>query len=381
MRIGINGWFLRHPNTGIGQYMQNLLKNIDSISNHHEYILYIDDSTERLPLSEKFTYISVKHPYATLHKDLKKTFWEQHVIYKLVKQHNLDFLHIPYFAPPIKKQLPVVMTIHDASPLRFSWKNMGRIGAYDKLYRTLFFSNLKKADKIIVVSQFLKEELLDLTSLPGEKITVIPISAHENYKPINNKEEIHHRIEKYNIRKEYIFCVGDPSYRKNMFAVMDTYCALPEEVKNKYNLVICGGTKFLQKYQDYAAKDSEGRIQHIGYATPDGDLPYLYNGAKLFVFPSRYEGFGIPPLEAMKCGIPVIANNSSNIKAVVGDAGLLINTENTQEFCDAIVKVLSNSDLHRKMSNKELERAKQFSWEKAAKATLQIYEEMRNITL
>jgi glycosyltransferase involved in cell wall biosynthesis len=377
MRIGINGWFLRFQNTGIGQYMRSLLKNLDSLRNDHEYLLFVDESTEQIPLTEKFKYIQVEHPYRFLHKDVKKTFWEQHVLYTAVKNHSLDFLHIPYFAPPILKRMPVVMTIHDSSPLRFSLKNMGRVGVYDKLYRELFFSRIKKADEVIVVSAFLKTELLDLIEINADKITVIPISASEEYRPIEKRDEIKRRIENYGITKKYIFCVGDPSYNKNLFAVMDAYCSLPEEMKKQYDLVICGGSKYSNKYQTYASQEPDNRIKQIGYATSDGDLPYLYNGAELFVFPSRYEGFGIPPLEAMKCGVPVICNNSSNLKAVVADAGMLIDTENAEEMCAAIIKVLSDSGLQKKMSEKELERAAQFSWKKTAEETVKVYEKMR----
>jgi len=373
MKIGINAWFLRFPDTGIGQYMRGLLQHLDRIDSENEYFLFTDSRAQKPPLSEKFTTVHVDDPAGFLHKSLKKTLWEQYAFPRAVKKIDPDVLHIPYFAPPVRKARPYVITIHDASPLRFSWRNMGRSGFYDKLYRELLFSKINGAERIMVVSQFVKDELTDLIHTPEEKIDVIRIGTADEYRVIDDTEEIAARTGKYAITGKYIFSLAEYSYRKNLYALLQAYFLLPENIKDEYALIICGSARYSKKYRRLAAQEPGDRIKLIGFASSGGDLPYLYNGAEIFVFPSRYEGFGIPPLEAMKCGIPVICNGYSSTKEVVDGAGMLVDTQNPRELSAAMLRALTDGGLRADLAKRGLERAALFDWKEAAARVLAVY--------
>ncbi len=373
MRIGVGGWFLRVPNVGLGQYLITLLKGIDKLDNNNEYFLYVDKEAVDIKLSEKFKKINVKHPVEFLHKDIKKTLWEQYALPGAFKKEELDFIHIPYFAPIFRPPKTEIVSVLDVSPLRFTIKNMGKTGFYDKYYRELFFPLLKKAKLIIVCSHFLKREFSELTDISQDKIEVVHLCSADEYKVIDDADEIEKRITKYGINKKYIFSISEASYRKNLKSLTDAYMGLDEKIKEEYDLVICGSAKYSKKFQDIALMEPKNRIKLIGYASSDGDLPYLYNGADLFVFPSRYEGFGIPPLEAMKCGIPLVSNNITAIPEVVGDAGILVDTTDSEQIKNAVTKVLKDRALYDDLKEKGLERAKGFSIDRQAKETIEIY--------
>ena len=179
---------------------------------------------------------------------------------------------------------------------------------------------------------------------------------------------------RYKINRDYILFVGTLEPRKNITNIIRAYNMLPHHLKYNHLLVICGkkGWYYEEIFRTVEELNLEDNVIFTGYV-PDKDVPLLMNGAKVFVYPSFYEGFGLPPLEAMACGTPVISSNVSSIPEVVGNAGILVNPNNVEELSDAIVRVVSNEELRAQLSEKGLRQANKFSWRATVEKTVEVY--------
>jgi glycosyltransferase involved in cell wall biosynthesis len=374
MRIGINGWFLRFPGTGIGQYLVNLLDNINIIDNQNEYILFIDEKAKDIKLSEKFTKIILEHPVKFLHKDLKKTVWEQIVLPRNVKKYDIDLLHIPYFAPISKKLCKTVVTILDIAPLVFPLRILGKNGFYDRYYSKIVTPFLKKVDYIITISEYSKKEIIKYLNIDESRIKVINLAVGDEFKVIEDKDSVISFLKKYQIEPGYIFYLGDGGYRKNVMALVKSYISLNKELKNKYKLVIAGNAANSKEVKEIAEGENEN-IKLVGMVDSQ-DRPFFYNGAFLFVFPTIYEGFGLPPLEAMKCGVPVISSIYTSIPEVVGDAGILVPTNDYLSIKKAMEDIIGDNTLRKTLIEKGLIQSQKFSLKKSSEETLNLYKDI-----
>ena len=202
---------------------------------------------------------------------------------------------------------------------------------------------------------------------PDAVSIVHPAVDHNIYKP-RSRQETDTIKKKYSINGSYILYAGTLEPRKNILGILNAYEVLPDSLKNNLHLVLAGGKGW--KAEEISSKlhqliSSGEKIIHTGYV-PDEDLPPLYSGASLFVYPSFYEGFGMPPLEAMACGVPVITSNNSSLPEVVSDAGIVIDANDTEELTKNIEKILRNPKLAKDLAKKGLEQAKKFTWENSA---------------
>jgi len=233
-----------------------------------------------------------------------------------------------------------------------------------------------QADRIIAISQNTKKDLVEYFNVGDDRIAVIPLAAREEFHPRPMGEVKAFVAKRWGLDKPYLLSVGTVEPRKNLRHLIRVYCGLPEELRNRYPLVIAGGGGWLSSdiHQWIAEMGAQSSIHFLGYV-PASDLPWLYCGATCFVYPSLYEGFGLPALEAMASGIPVITSNTSSLPEVVGDAGLLIDPRSEKELGSAMCKVLSDPGLRQAMSGRGLDRAREFSWEKTAMETLKVYGE------
>lgn len=374
MRIGINGWFLRFPGTGIGQYLVNLLINLDIVDNQNEYIIFIDEDAKDINLSKKFTKIILKHPVKFLHKDLKKTLWEQIVLPGNVKEYDIDLLHIPYFAPFSKKLCKTIVTILDIAPLVFSLKILGKNGFYDRYYSKIITPFLKKVDYIITISEYSKKEIVEYLNVDENRIKVINLAVGDDFKVIEDKDSVIGFLKKYQIEPGYIFYLGDGGYRKNVSALVKAYISLEKEFKNQHKLVIAGNAANSKEVKRIAEGENEN-IKLIGMVNPR-DRPFFYNGAFLFVFPTIYEGFGLPPLEAMKCGVPVISSPYTSIPEVMGDAGILVHTNDYLSIKKAMEDIIKNDALRKTLIEKGFVQSQKFSLKKSSEETLNLYRDV-----
>ena len=233
--------------------------------------------------------------------------------------------------------------------------------------------SIAKCDHIITISENSKREIIEEFNVPEEKITIAqPAVDHGRFKPAN-EEELAQVRKKYELPEQYLLYVGTIEPRKNLLGLLEAYEKLPAKLRGEYPLVMTGGRGWLEgEIVDRISRlKGRGEALTTGYVY-DEDLPAIYSGARLFVFPSFYEGWGMPPLEAMACGTPVITSNTSSLPEVVGDTALMIDPNRPEELTNAMKQVLSDEELRQEMIRQGFKQAKRFSWEKSARKLLTV---------
>ena len=246
------------------------------------------------------------------------------------------------------------------------------------MYRALLPRTIKSADKIIAISHHTKNDIIQHFKIPEDKIKVIHLAANKNYKPLQG-DKINKIKQKYDLNCPFILYVGGLAPNKNVKRLIQAFYKLKKQGIN-HKLILTGVKRWKYKsiFETIEKLNLQKDVIFTGYV-PDEDLPALYNAADLFVYPSLYEGFGLPPLEAMACGTPVITSNTSSLPEVVGDAGIMVNPYDVDELANKMYEVLTNDGLGEELSKKGLERAKLFSWKKCAEEHLKVYEEVYNM--
>jgi glycosyltransferase involved in cell wall biosynthesis len=270
----------------------------------------------------------------------------------------------------IKKVLTIFDMISFLSPKWYKPISRYRV-------QKLLSLSAKKACKIVTGSENSKKDIVRILGIQEEKIKVIYIGVDDEYKIINDQNKLNFVKTKYGISHRFILHVGSMNPRKNIPRLIEAYSKLSIQLLKEYQLVLVG-EKSWRSDEIFTKVERLGlkvRVILAGFVEDD-DLPLLMNAASLLAFPSLYEGFGIPPLEAMACGVPVVASKTSSIPEVVGDAALLFDPYNIEEMTASIYKVLTNEQLRDDLVKKGFERVKHFSWEKAAKNTLAVYNEI-----
>ncbi len=376
--------------TGVEEYTRYLLDNLFSIDKKNEYVLFLNSwkkTKVNLSWLEKYPNVKVKK-FSFPNKLLNLMFWYcgWPKIDHLVGGADAVFSPNIIFGNASAKTKSVI-TIHDLSFFRhseyFSWKR--------KWWH--IFINPKKiccsANKIITVSNSTKNDLISLYKIKPEKITVIPSAVADNFRVIDRNDGKLIKVkEKYNLPYKFILFFGTIEPRKNIVGLIRAFNLLQAEqaetpgVLNfrhpvskwaQYNLVIAGEKGWMNEEinDEIANSPFREKIQIIN-CVPDEDKVYLYNLASLFVYPSFFEGFGFPPLEAMKCGVPVIVSNNSSLPEIVGDAGIIIDPDKPDEIFLAMKEILENSKLRNILIAKGLEKSRKFDWKKTAKKTLKV---------
>jgi glycosyltransferase involved in cell wall biosynthesis len=256
-----------------------------------------------------------------------------------------------------------IVVVHDLGFLLHS----EYLTEHDRLYYgRLVPRSLRRADRIVAVSGSAKDELVEHFHVREQDVAVVnPAVDGTRFKP-RSQQEIDRVAAKYALRAPYILYTGTLEPRKNVVGLLDSYAALEPELRARFQLVLVGGKGWLDAEIERRLKElAELDILTTGYA-PDGDLPALYSGASLFVYPSFYEGFGMPPLEAMACGTPVITSDNSSLPEVVGDAAIKIPARDTQALSAAVERVLGDPQLAASMRERGLLQAQRFTWERSA---------------
>jgi glycosyltransferase involved in cell wall biosynthesis len=292
-------------------------------------------------------------------------------IARLARRLNLDLVHDPTGAMPLLlTQRPRVVTIHDVIPYiypqtstRLDWL----------IYHLWLPLAVRQATLIMTDSQQSKEDIMAHLPVQAERIGVVPLAADRRFRPLN-RVEVRPISQKYGVTGPYILYVGALGSRKNLPRLLEAYARL-RQWSARWKLVIAGGRKwkFSPIFEAVERLGLEAQVHFTGYVA-DEDLPALYNGADLFVFPSLYEGFGLPVLEAMACGTPVVTSNTSSLPEVTGEAALLVDPYDVAAISTAMRRVLTDPELARGLRERGLARAAQFSWERTARETVAVYE-------
>jgi glycosyltransferase involved in cell wall biosynthesis len=358
--------------TGLGgneSYATNLIEALAEIDTVNDYTLFVTRRTAVERFSNRWPNFSVR---ATLpHTPLIRI---PLTLSAELRRHPVDVLHVQFTAPPLSP-CPVVVSIHDLSfehlPQTFKWRSR-------KQLRITVRRSARQAAQVIALSEHARRDLIATYGLPPEKVNVVPLAAPAHFGPVTDEEEIQRVRQTYAIKGDYILSVGAIQPRKNLSRLVAAYARLRGVgPRGKLpQLVLVGKCAWL--YDDTLRTIKELEVSDAviltGYV-PESDLPALYSGALCFVYPSYFEGFGLPPLEAMKCGAPVIVGNQTSLPEVVGDAGVLFDPFDVDDIAAKVDNVIGDSDLRARLRVKGLNRAKLFDWRETARQTLAIYKQ------
>ena len=361
--------------TGLGNYTYNLLKHLLMLDSENEYTVLINRS------------LTDHHPIKHLEqKNLKKHFVQipevtpqQQVMipFELLKQKP-DIYHYPNFDLPVFQPYNSIFTVHDLTYLKHNGLYMN--GRWIKNFYTKAIMSLaaRKSKKIISVSASTKDDLLEILKVPEYKVEVIHEGLDESYfngSLSNYKSSFFNKNVGLNDGDEYFLFIGERRPHKNLARLIEAFSIFKQKTPNKMKLVL-GGKKYAN-YKEPEKKAQElnltNEVIFLGYI-PEDDLQFLYKNARCFIFVSIYEGFGIPILEAMACGTPIITSNISSMPEVAGEAALTVNPYNVDEIAEAMNQITYNVKISQGLVNTGFKRVKNFSWDSAAEKTLKLYE-------
>lgn len=380
MRIGINALFLQRPATGTGQHLFHLLKGLDEYDDQNTYVLlsprFRRSSMGRFPqLSSRFQNVEVVTALRRFGQRFESLWWEQVGIVGACHREHIELLHCPYFAAPYFLPAKTVVTVHDVIPLILPEY---RARPESRMYAGLVSFTVRRADAIITVSECSKQDIMRTLHIADNRIHVIGNAVDASFRPITDTRLLDAVRERYGIGPKYILYFGGFDVRKNVHRVLQAYAALPAAVRAEYQLVIAGRLHLLGHplHPDPRplARDLgiEDQVVVTGQIREQDKAP-LYSGAVVFLFPSLYEGFGIPVLEAMACGAAVITSNRSACPEVAGDAAVLVNPEEVASISSAVLRLIEDGPFRDELRDRALARAAQFSWKRVAQQTLEVY--------
>jgi len=371
MRIGIDARFYGVKSKGLGRYTQKLIENLESIQEEdsfYEYFVFLrkDNFKEYEPKNKNFRKVLADYQWYS--------FSEQINMPRILNKYKLDLVHFPHFNVPIFYRKPFVLTIHDLILLHFPTMRsttLSPVFYWVKFlaYKKVIGSAIKRAKKIITVSEFTKNDILENYEKAEEKIEV----TYEACDDLESGMDVGFRddqLKKYGIIKPYILYVGNAYPHKNLEKLVKAFGDISDK---NLSLVLVGRTDcFYKKVKRIVGENSIKNIIFTNFVL-DGDLNKIYENAKAYVFPSLYEGFGLPPLEAMERGVPVISSSHGCMKEILGEAAFYFDAKNKDEIKKAIDRISADKNLRRNLIEKGKQQVNKYSWRRMAEETLKIY--------
>ncbi len=372
MRIAIDGRGINWYNgSGLGTYTENLLKNLLNIDKSNYYQIYWSGLNYHQYQYENTNLVMCSKKY--------QRYFQENFFPENIKREKIDLYHIPQNGIGLNPDTSckTIVTIHDLIPYIMP-ETVGR--GYLLKFLKEMPSIIENSSGILTVSQHSKEDILRFFPIDPDKIYVTPLAADSKYTPLNKSKCKEYIKVKYGIDKPFLLYIGGFSKRKNVHGLITAFAKVVPHLDKAFNLVIVGS--YRDESQELvklvSSLNMENHIKFTGFA-PDEDMPIYYNACEAFVYPSIYEGFGLPPLEAMSCGTAVITSNTTSIPEVVKDNGLLVNPYSDSELQSAMETLVSDDSLREALQVRSLKRSAEFSWEKTAKITLDIYEQVYNL--
>lgn len=368
MRIGIDAHASERDGSGNCTYIRNLLLGLSRLDKQNDYFLYVTDPGHPFYQgfldSDNFNLknLHIQNPLLRIPLLLAgRTYIDR-----------LDILHVQYNSPLVFKG-KLVVTIHDLSflhhPEFFSYQEGLRLKVLTK-------STVRKSACILTGSQHARDDIIQAYTVDPDKVKVILHGISERFAPEIGEEASLQNAKKYGVEPPYILFVGRLNPRKNLAALLRAFemCKI-QGIPHK--LVIVGKMDFATQELQPLLKSLSSRDDIIltGFV-PDEDLPHLYSQAEVFVYPSLYEGVGLPVIEAMNSGVPVVTSNSTSLKEILGDAGILVDTTRVEDLAREIIRLVSDPDLRECLGEKGIARANSFSWEETARETLDVYNQV-----
>lgn len=372
MKIGINARYLQNRQTGIENYLLNLLLNLIRIDRQNEYLLFLGSHRPVPPVVSNLGF-KFDIPAMPTDSQLFKLLWAHFYLSRSLTKNRVDVFHEPSFIAPFAKKCPTVITIYDLAFLHvpdcYTWRT--------KLYlEGLLAKSIRKADAIITISESSKKDILEKFPAAAGKIKVVYGAVGDNFQPLHDDQMLERVKAKYGIRKDFILNVSLITPRKNLNRLIRAFKSLRENKKTDCQLVIVGAKGWLYEdiFREVSRLGLEGEVVFCNYVAHD-ELLCLYTSALLFAYPSLYEGFGLPILEAMACDCPVVSADVSSMPEVCGQAALLVDPYDTEGLAAAMLKLISDLALRGQLIELGREQIKKFLWKKSAEQTLEVYKQ------
>ena len=376
IRIAIDAHTVGTKLGGNESYAVNLIEALAQIDSTNNYTIYVTTNEARDRFSNRWPNFKVRStlPHTPLIR-IPLTLSAE------LRKNPVDVLHVQFTAPPFCP-CPFVVSIHDLSfehlPQTFKRRSRTQL-------RLTVRHSARRAARILSLSEHTRGDIVETYGIESNRIEAIPLAAPDHFCRVNDKRELQRVRHNYGIEGDYILSVGSIQPRKNLARLIKAYAQLRGDCSADKlpKLVLVGKCAWLydetlRALDQVGVKDS---VVLTGYV-PESDLPAIYSSALCFVYPSYFEGFGLPPLEAMKCGTPVIVGNQTSLPEVVGDAGLTVDPFDVDAIAGAIRRLMNDSALRAELSQKGQERASTFTWRETARRTLQIYQDVaRSATL
>jgi glycosyltransferase involved in cell wall biosynthesis len=372
-KILINTIPLLSPLSGVGNYTYQIARLLTDLDPASDYTYYYGYRSNKLlsPAGEDSFAFRIKNGLGTI-PGFNRLLRKVRAKLRTLSNETYDLYFEPNFIPLKVSAKRKVATVHDFSfALHPDWHPADRV----EHFRSHFWSNIGECDRIIVVSDFIREACIGEYGLPAEKVVRIHNGYDRDVFRAYDEEELDEVGTRYCLAKRFILSVGSIEPRKNLEGLLRAYMLLPEDMRAEYRLLLVG-FKGWQNARIMEMIDSlKGQVSYLGYV-PFADLGRIYNLASLFVYPSFYEGFGLPPLEAMACGCPTITSKESSLPEVCGDAVFYIDPADVESLSHGIGKVLQDTELQEQLVAKGLLRAQVFSWEDSAVKHLELFESL-----
>lgn len=369
MHIGIDARFVQGPNTGVTNYLINLLKGLSRVDQNNSYSVFLSNPSYngRTPEAKNFrTEVNTANAF----------IWKNVWLPQQVRRLKIDIMHFPAYTGSFAYIKNNVVTIHDlihkVNPRWFSRKELLLMELPIRLA-------IKRAAKIIAVSENTKKDIMKYYKVEDKRIAVTLEAADTSFRPISDLSTLDYIKKKYALDADFILYVGVLFKRRNIPRLLEAFALLRQDKNIKHKLVIAGpGRDYFNLTEHINKHNLKDKVIYLDYVQQE-DMSLLYNAATFFVYPSLYEGFGLPVLEAMSCGKAVITSCVSSLPEVAGNAALLIDPNNTEELCDAMYRLIKDSALRQNLGRIALERSKIFSWDRMAEGTIKIYRDVMNM--
>ncbi len=371
MRIGIDARMYSSEFTGIGRYVYELVNQLLKVDKKNEYVIFMNH-----PEYENFE-VPNKRVRKVLVNARHYSFAEQVRFLWKIWRAKLDLMHFTHFNAPILYRGPALVTIHDLTLSFYPGKKMNS-WFFRTAYNLVIRNVVKHAKRIIAVSKNTKKDLMEIVKVDSSRIEVIYEGVGENFGPREDRDALMDLIKKYNINKEFMLYTGVWRSHKNLVNMIKAFGLLCEDEGFDPQLVITGEEN--PYYPEVKRTVQELGLEHkviFAGLVPEDELTALYQAAKMYVFPSLYEGFGLPPLEAMRCGTPVIASRVSCIPEICGEENaIFFDPYDPEDMANAMRKLWLDEELWADLRERGLEHSRKFSWEKMAVKTLEVYDEV-----
>lgn len=368
LRIGIDATAIPLKRVGAGNYIFNLVRSLANVDHDNDYIVFArPEHTEEWGIRRRnFRFIQILHRARGT-----RVAWEQFVLPRELSQCGADILHSPHYTMPLLNSCRSVVTFCDMT--FFLYPEM-HTAIKRRMFRWIMRRSARRAARIITISKNTADDVTRVLGVPKEKMSVVPLGVSPAYRPITDEQVLRKVCGRYSlVPHEYLLYVGVLEPRKNVPRLLHAY-ALLRRSGVRHPLVLVGRRGW--KYDDvFRTLEALGLGNDVVFTdhVPEGDLPALYCGARVFVYPSMYEGFGLPVLEAMACGVPVVTSDTSSMPEVLGDAGVLIDPHDHEAIAAGIRRVLDDGGLEETLRARGPVRAAFFSWERTAVETVRVY--------